>query len=56
MLGKETVRTSFGSRTLPLTKILSIFIVPPLCTQSSQSAYNAFLTLSGSEEYSSNGQ
>ena len=54
--GKEMVRTSFGLRTLPLAKILSIFIVPSLCTQSSQSAYNAFLTLPGSREYNSNGQ
>ena len=50
------VRTSFGWRTLPLTKILSMFIVPLLCSQSSQSAYNAFLTLSWSGEYNSNGQ
>ena len=54
--GKETVCTSFGLRTLPLAKILSMFIVPSLCTQSSQSAYNALLTLSGSGEYNSNGQ
>ena len=54
--GKETVFTSLGTRTLPLAKILNIFMVPLLCTQSSQSSYSAFLTLSGSGEYRSRGQ
>jgi hypothetical protein len=55
-LWRKNSITSLGSRTLPFTNILSMFIVPWLRIQSSQSAYNAFLTLSGSEEYSSNGQ
>lgn len=46
---KETIRTSFGSRTLYLTKVLIIFIVP-------LSRHRAHTILSESEGYSSNGQ